>query len=120
MRFLVDADLPRRTVHVLQEKGHEAFDVREVLAPNATDEAIAAYAQRERLCLVSGDFGFADIRNYPPELYSGIVVLELPQDAPGPVILKLLATFIERTELLSCLEGRLAIVAFGRVRLRPR
>jgi MinD-like ATPase involved in chromosome partitioning or flagellar assembly len=119
MRFLVDADLPRRTVRLLQEKGHEAFDVRTVLAPDAPDHLIAAYARTENLCLLSGDFGFADIRNYPPEQYAGIVVLDLPQDAPGPVILKLVAAFIDQRELLPRLHGRLAIVAFGRVRLRP-
>jgi hypothetical protein len=119
MRFLVDADLPRRTVRLLQEKGHEALDVRTVLAPDATDQAIAAYAQAQRLCLLTGDFGFADIRNYPPERYAGIVVLELPQDAPGPLILKLVAAFADEREVLSRLQGRLAIVAFGRIRLRP-
>ena len=119
MRFLVNAGLPPRTVHLLQQKGHEALDVRQVLAHDATDAEIAKYAQAQQLCILTRDFGFADIRDYPPQCYSGIVVFELPSDATAPVILKLVASFADQTDILSRLEGRLAIVAFGRVRLRP-
>ena len=38
-------------------------------------------AQREQQCLVTGDFDFADIRDYPPQHYAGIVVLGIPLTA---------------------------------------
>jgi Domain of unknown function (DUF5615) len=44
----------------------------------APDDTIAAYAERNHLVLITGDFDFADIRNYPPSLHDGIVV---PEDA---------------------------------------
>ncbi len=31
--------------------------------------------------MVTGDFGFADIRLYPPGEYAGIIVLSLPRNA---------------------------------------
>ncbi len=119
MRFLVDADLPLRTTEVLRAKGHEALDVRTTLAPAATDGVIASFVQAHGLCLLTGDFGFADVRNYPPEQYAGLMVLELPRDATEPIILKLVEDLLAQPEILSRLPGRLAIVAFGRVRLRP-
>jgi predicted nuclease of predicted toxin-antitoxin system len=47
----------------------------------AADSRIAAYAQQNRLVLVTRDFDFADIRNYPPRQYAGLLVLELSEDA---------------------------------------
>ena len=67
MRFLIDADLPRRTAGLLKTYGHEPVDVRDVGLGGASDEQVAAYARANRMCLLTGDFGFADIRNYPPD-----------------------------------------------------
>ena len=53
----------------------EGFDVRDIGLRSAKDPQIAEYAQAEKLCLITGDYDFADIRNYPPDRYSGIVVL---------------------------------------------
>ena len=119
MRFLVDADLPRSVAPLLRSLGHEAEDVRDCGLGTASDRLIADYALRHSLCLLTGDFDFADIRNYPPEQYAGIVVLGLPRDATAPMIRAQVETFIRQTELLPQLPGRLAIVEPHRVRLRP-
>jgi predicted nuclease of predicted toxin-antitoxin system len=103
----------------MERYGYEATDVREIGLGTAKDCEIAAYAQGQRLCLVTGDFDFADIRNYPPEAYAGIVVLELPRNATASFILHLIENFLQQSEVLSKLEGRLGIVELGRVRLRP-
>lgn len=84
MRFLVDEDLPRSTNDVLRRYKHEAIDVRGIGLRGAKDHQIAAYAQSEGLCLLTGDFDFSDIRNYPPGEYSGFVVLKLPGRQPLP------------------------------------
>jgi len=83
MDFLVDADLPRNTAALLISYSHGAVDVRDVGMRHAKDPEIAAYALRERLCLLSADWGFSDIRHFPPEQYHGIVVLGLPVHATG-------------------------------------
>lgn len=119
MHFLIDADLPRSTKALLEQYGHAATDVRDIGLSSAQDPTIAAYAHTHGLVLLTGDFGFSDIRNYPPETYAGIVVLELPRDATAPVILRLLETFLHQPALVAKVPGRLVIVAPGRVRLRP-
>lgn len=65
MRFLIDADLPRSAGDMARRYGHEAIDVRDVGLRSAQDSKIAAYARADGLCLISGDYDFANIRKYP-------------------------------------------------------
>jgi len=59
------------------------------------------------------------VRNYPPADYAGIVVLQLPDNATAPQVVKLLETFVRREDWLAKLRLRLAIVEVWRVRFRP-
>jgi predicted nuclease of predicted toxin-antitoxin system len=118
MRFLIDADMPRSMADVVRQHGHQALDVRDVGPSLALDADIAAYARAEDFCIVTGDFGFADIRTYPPGDYAGIIVLGLPRNASGKYINSLFAGLLDQMDLLAQLPGRLAIVEAGRVRLR--
>ncbi|MGD0653245.1 MAG: DUF5615 family PIN-like protein [Thermoguttaceae bacterium] len=119
MEFLIDADLPRPTAEVIRLNGHQARDVRDVGLGSAPDEVIATYAKANGLCLITGDFDFADIRDYPPEDYAGLVVLGLPKNANREFILRLVEAFLNHPEIIAQLPGRLAIVEPGRIRLRP-
>jgi predicted nuclease of predicted toxin-antitoxin system len=119
MKFLLDANVPRSAGAVLRELGHEAADVRDALPAGADDAAVATLARTHQLVLVTRDFDFADIRNYPPEGYAGIVVLELPEDAVASRVNEVLKSFVSNAELLGRLGGRLAIVESWRVRFRP-
>ncbi len=119
MQFLIDADLPRPTADLVRGFGHIATDVRDIGLGAAPDSHIAAYAQSHGLCLLTGDFDFADIRDYPPEDYSGLVVFVLPDDANRDTILHLVKVFFQEESVLERLPGRLAIAEPGRVRLRP-
>jgi predicted nuclease of predicted toxin-antitoxin system len=118
MRFLIDADLPRAAAEVVRRSGHEAVDARDIGLRSAKDPEIARYAQAEGICLITGDYDFADIRNYPPHRYAGIVVLYLPRTATASYINQLLESFFQQEALLAQLPGKLAIVEPGRVRLR--
>jgi predicted nuclease of predicted toxin-antitoxin system len=117
MKFLLDANMPRSAASLLREFGHEVEDVRDVL-PNGTDDATVA-ADARQLILITRDFDFADIRNYPPDNYAGIIVLELPDDAIAAQVNQALQSFVSQPELLARLTGRLAIVESWRVRFRP-
>lgn len=119
MRFLVDADLPRRTAPLIVALGYEAIDVRDVGLRCASDQDIAAYAQLHQLCLISGDFGFADIRNYPPQHYAGFIILQLPKHATEQIILDLVRDILSQKNLPNRFAGRLAIAKFGSMRFRP-
>ena len=118
MHFLIDARVPRSAGTVLRQLGHEATDVRDAGMRDAPDDIIAAYARDNHFVLVTRDFDFADIRNYPPSLYQGIVVLKLQEDATAKQVAALLASFAGREDWLKHLTGRLAIVEAWRVRFR--
>ncbi len=119
MNFLLDANMPRSSAGLLRELGHECIDVRDVLPPGAEDKVVASYAQQHKQVLVTRDFDFADIRNYPPKDFAGIIVIEVPDDAIVTQINSVLRSFVSRPELLERLFGRLAIVESWRVRFRP-
>jgi predicted nuclease of predicted toxin-antitoxin system len=118
MIFLVDADLPRSAADVIRRHGYDVVDVRDIGLRHAEDRVIARHAQREQQCLVTGDFDFADIRNYPPQHYAGIVVLIIPPTVTATYITQLLDSFLVQKALIAQLPGKLAIVEPGRVRLR--
>jgi len=76
-------------------------DVRDIGLRHADDSEIASYAQREQQCLVTGDFDFADIRNYPPQRYAGIVVLVIPPTVTATSITRLLDSFLVQQSLIA-------------------
>ncbi len=118
MRFLIDADLPYSLERLLVAHEHIALHVRDVGLGGASDDAIAEFARSEKWAILTGDFDFADIRNYPPDDYYGIAVLVLTPRMVSSDIHALVRSFLERHEVVAALEGKLAIVEFGRVRVR--
>ncbi len=119
MRFLIDASMPRSAGDVIRRYGHECLDVRDLLSGATADDDIARHTKQRGLALVTRDFDFSDIRNYPPADYAGIMVLDLPDDAVAAVVLKALESFLSQPHLVERLPGRLAIVELWRVRFRP-
>jgi predicted nuclease of predicted toxin-antitoxin system len=119
MRFLVDANLPRSALGLLQGFGHVAEHVSDCGLAAASDFDIAARACGTRAALLTRDLDFADIRRYPPAHYQGLVVIRLPDDAIAKKILSLLERFLKQTELVAQLPGHIVILEKGRVRFRP-
>ncbi len=106
--------------NLLIQHGHEAIDVRDAGLRGVVDEEIAEYARKNNLCLLTADMGFANIRNYPPLKYSGIVVLRLPAKSTSTIILSLLKSVLVHPGIIEKLKGKLAIVEHDRVRIRQR
>jgi predicted nuclease of predicted toxin-antitoxin system len=119
MRFLIDANLPRAVIAVVQSLGHQAEFARDIGLASATDEQIAKHALQYSAALLTRDLDFADIRQYPPDQYSGIVVLRLPDIAVAEEIAAAVNRFLSVPGFIASLAGRLAIVEGDRVRFRP-
>lgn len=105
-------------VAVFQARGHHAMHVEEVSAAGTRDHVIAAIAHERGRCLITGDFDFADIREFDPRHFSGIVVLTTPRGTGAPYLERLVLEFLERLPALGSLVGKLVIVELGRIRLR--
>lgn len=119
-KFLIDADLPKDAGAVLRRAGHDAVDIRDLGLAAACDADIASAARLEKRMLLTTDFDFADVRNYPPDQYAGIIVLTLRPSDTRDSILAIIAALAARTDLLARVPGRLAVVDHHHVRLRPR
>lgn len=117
--FLIDEDLPVFIAPALRRLGLNAHDSREVGLCGKPDAELAAFALERRLAILTGDFDFANVREYPPDRYQGIVVLEFPNHWNAVAITRLAVEFASRGDLLSLIPGCLAIVAPGRVRMWP-
>jgi predicted nuclease of predicted toxin-antitoxin system len=118
MRFLFDANLPRRAAEAFRALGHDCTDVRDIQMGDAADSLVAAHAREHSLTLITRDFDFSDIRNYPPQLYAGIVVLDLPDNSTADFIVAVLISFAKNQAVMNSLPGQLAIVQPDRIRLR--
>jgi predicted nuclease of predicted toxin-antitoxin system len=119
MRFLVDANMPRSAVALLQSFGHAAEHVRDLGLGAAPDSQIAARARSTGAVFLTRDLDFSDIRHYPPADHQGLIVMRLPDDAVARDILNLLERFLKQTELVAQLPGHLVILEEDRVRFRP-
>ena len=118
MRFLIDADLSPKLRSLFAQFGHDAIHAGSVNLGTAPDGDIAVFARDSKRCIVTGDFDFANLLEYEPREYAGIVVLTLPRNALPPYIARLILEFLERLPALSPLEGKLMIVEIGRIRVR--
>lgn len=119
MRFLLDANMPRLAIGALAKLGHHVEFAKDIGLSNDFDQVIAAHAQTTQAVLVTRDLDFADVRNYPPEQYFGIVVIRVPDEALASDIANLLQRFVGNSEFTNNLAGKLAIVEENRVRFRP-
>ena len=114
MKFKIDENLPQAAAELLQSAGFETQTVRDEGLGGKPDEVIAAAVRAEDRVLVTLDRGFGDIRAYPPDTFSGIIVLR-PRQRDRSSALTLLRRLIP---LLSKepLAGALWIVEPDRIR----
>lgn len=72
MNFLIDANVSRRWVDILYERGHQAVHTMELLDKNiTTDLAILQYADEQNCVIVTKDADFAAafwLKNRPDRL----------------------------------------------------
>ena len=75
MKFRIDQYLPAECAALLREAGFEADTVDYEGLSGADDSAISERTRGDAFALVTLDLGFSDIRSYPPQEYSGIIIL---------------------------------------------
>ncbi|MCC6601691.1 MAG: DUF5615 family PIN-like protein [Anaerolineae bacterium] len=116
MNFKVDENLPVEVAGLLRGAGHDAATVLEQNLGGADDSHLAIVCHREDRVIVTLDLDFADIRTYPPEQYSGIVVLRLRQH-DKPHVVQIMRKFLQAVET-ETLVGKLWIIDEERIRIR--
>ena len=116
-RFLVDADVSRSITNSLLAAAYDTDDVREVVLVAYSDREVFLYAQQRRAVLITADKGFASTFRFPLGTHRGIIVLGVPDELPTAAADRALLGALN--ELAGeDLEGIVAIVEQGRVRIR--
>ena len=100
MLFLLDANMPY-SAKELFEKPHEVFHVRDLGLQDAQDLDIAEWAKQNKAALVTRDFDLANILNFPPKLYFGIIVLKIPYFYTASDIKRVLNNFLQNIDFSS-------------------
>ena len=113
MKFLVDAQLPRRLAHWLQERGHDAVHTLELAQQNRTpDASLLALSNDEQRALITKDTDFQithELGHGPPKLLL-VTTGNIHND-------ELLALFARHEEMLFVLLEQHAFLELSRIQL---
>src|SRR4030067_2988129 len=86
MQFKIDENLPAEILSLLVNTGYNAKTVNDQQLQGINDPALIDICNREHRVLVTLDTDFSDIRSYPPEEFSGIIVLRVRVQAKHHII----------------------------------
>jgi len=116
-KAVIDEDLPRIIDKVLEDLGWEVKDVRDTGLRGKSDEEIISFARKNKAVLFSGDLGFANILNFPPKEYYGIVILNFPNEVSTNFIATQTKKALSKIPLKS-FKGKLIIIEPEKIRIR--
>ena len=114
-RFKLDENLSAGLRDPLVQAGHEVSTVADEGLNGQKDPVVAEACQRGRFSFITADQDFAQILDYPPERYPGLIVLRHPRPTLRRVLelIRQIADAAGREPL----TGRLWIVEPGRIRI---
>ena len=115
-RFKFDENLPRDAETLLREAGHDVHTVLAEQLGGNPDSRVFDASQAEDRILVTFDFDFSDIRDYPPASHKGVWLLR-PHTQSIDNTLGLLRVALRVLETEST-QGRLWIIEPDKVRIR--
>lgn len=118
MQFKIDENLPIEIAALLINAGYDAKTVNEQKLQGVKDNALIDVCSSEHRVLVTLDTDFSDIRAYPPQDFSGIIVLQVRSQAKQHLI----ETFYRIIPLIGRepLKQHLWIVEETRIRIRGK
>jgi len=86
MQFKIDENLPIEIAELLIKAGHNAKTVNEQQLQGVRDPVLINVCKSENRVMVTLDTDFSDIRAYPPQEFSGIIILRVGSQAKQHVI----------------------------------
>ena len=116
-RAVVDEDLPRIIDAVLEGFNWRVYDVRDVGLRGKSDPEIIRFAKASKAVLFSADWGFANILNFPPKDFYGIVILNFPNELTTSLIAEETAKALLKIPIKD-FNKRLIIIEPGKIRMR--
>jgi predicted nuclease of predicted toxin-antitoxin system len=116
LRFKTDENLPIAARRLIEGRGHDVQSELDEGLGGHPDTEIIEQCRSESRVLVTLDRGFADIRAYPRDSHTGVLLLH-PSSQSVDSITNLLLGALELADNQP-LQGRLWIVEPARIRIR--
>jgi len=113
--FKFDENISPLCRSYFEDKGHRVSTVYEENLQGTDDLSLAAICKENQFVIVTFDIGFGNLVRFPPQDYSGIILLRHP-DPNLEIVQRLIAEaaeFLDREEI----KNRLWIVEPGRIRI---
>lgn len=118
MRFLIDASLSPIVAATLNEAGHDAVHVGDVLALDALDAAVFEHAAAENRTIVAADTDFGELLALRASRHPSLVLLHRRSHRrPSEQARLLLAHLADIEHDLE--DGAVVVVEQARLRIRP-
>lgn len=116
MKFKIDENLPVDAARLFRASGHDALTVGDQNLRGAKDSIVSAVCVQEGRTLVTLDMGFSNIKAYPSNSHSGIIVIRATSQSKRHIldILEKAVSLLEKEPL----TGKLWILEEGKVRIR--
>jgi predicted nuclease of predicted toxin-antitoxin system len=114
LRFKLDENADPRWREPLEQAGHQVSTAAEESLNGTPDELVAETCRSLGLCLITADLDFAQVVNYPPAKYSGLIVLRHPH--PTLAGMRDLVSQVASAVAQESPTGQLWIVEPGRIR----
>jgi len=116
MRFKIDENLPAEIAQDLRSLGHDAMTVVDQEMTGVDDERLKIRVQEESRILMTMDKGIANIRDYVPARFSGLILFRPNQVGRGVMLSFVRERLAQLLELR--LQGRLVVVSEAGIRFR--
>ena len=104
LKVLCDENLPRAVANWFVEQGCDTA----LVTPGMTDASVAARAQKEKRILITFDSDFANILNYPPQEFFGIIRINV-HPPTITLVLRALELVMKRLKTQKNFKGKLII-----------
>ncbi len=119
LRFFADHCVPGSVANSLRQSGYQLDLLKEHLPTDTPDPEVIAYAQMLGAILLTLNGDFADIINYPPANYGGIIAMQVKnQPASIPRTLIRLLTYLTDNPEREHYTGKIFLVEPQRIRIR--
>ena len=119
LRFLADQCVPAFVIESLRDVGYEIWYLRDHLPIESPDMVVISKAQELRSILISLNGDFANIFNYPPANYQGIIALQVRNHPEVlPQIVSRLKDYLSVNPDVEHYRGKLFLVEVHRIRIR--
>ena len=119
LQFLADQCVPIALVEELRDAGYEVWYLRDHLPIESPDLVVISKAQALNAILISLNGDFANIFNYPPANYKGIIALQVRNHPEVlPQIISRLKDYLSANPDMGHYKGKLFLVEAHRIRIR--